>query len=183
MSEFITQTALAKHFGLAKSYITKLAKKGILDGCKNSDGKLVKECAIHAVERYRAGGKNHIREHVPPVVLDTPVFNAENVSDLDALLAQVDDPNRSVQLMKDFWTAKLNEYKAKEQKKELIRLDEVVEANQKIIKAFRDKALSVPTKLTPVLESAKNASEIKEILEDAMYELLTEVSTLDNILD
>lgn len=196
MSEFISQRELAKYFGVSQPYIAKLARSGVLDGCRKG-GKLVRECAIHAIERYRAGNSRRGQHagqtrgsvaaasqrsegvnaaDIPDEVKWTPVATSANVRELDALLAMVDDPNRRVQLMRDFWSAKLNEYKAKEQEGRLIPFDEVVRANQKIIKAFRDKALALPVKLAGVVLTATTQEEARSILDNAIYDLLEELT-------
>ena len=43
MSELVTQSELAKHFGLSRGYVSKLVKRGLLDGCRK-DSKLVRAC-------------------------------------------------------------------------------------------------------------------------------------------
>ena len=190
-AEFITQSDLARHFGLSKSYITKLAKKGVLDGCRK-DGKLVRECAIEAVKRYRAGNRGVSRSaptsapaaaaaDAPDAVKGSPVYTPENIGDLAELLQQVQDPNRRVQLTKDYWAAKLSELKAKEQEGQLIRVEDAVAANQKILKAYRDKMLALPSKLAPMLAAADGQNEIRKILDDAVYEILEEVSSLETL--
>ncbi len=191
MSELITQSELARHFGLAKSYISKLVKNGVLDGCRK-DGKLVRECAIHAIERYRASGRSR-RERtaelkvvasnpeVPEGLKDTPVATPENMRELDALMAEVDNPNRRVQLMKDFWAAKLNEYRAREQEGKLLPKEQVIEAGQKVMKAFRDKALALPSKIAPVLAAETDINAVRALLDDAVYELLEELADIENI--
>ena len=186
MAELITQAGLAKHFGLTRGYVSKLVKRGLLDGCRK-DGKFVRECAIHAIERFRAGSRPTGRAaaklkvvasnpQVPDSLKNTPVATPENMHELEALMAQVEDPNRRVQLMRDFWSAKLSEYKAKEHEGQLIRVDEVVQANQKIIKAFRDKALALPTKLAGVILTATTQEEARVIMDNAIYDLLEELS-------
>ena len=188
MSELITQSELARHFGLAKSYISRLAKQGVLDGCRK-DGKLVRECAIHAIERYRAGAKvravsskpvvttapagSEPVEVVPPPGLDTD----ENRKQLARLMAEADTPNRKVQLMRDFWAAKLNELKAEETAGELIRMEEAVEAGQKMVRAMRDKLLAIPAKLAPSLVTMTE-QEAVEALRREITDALQEVANL-----
>lgn len=188
MSEFINQKELAEHFGLSKGYISKLVKRGILDGCRK-DGKFVRPCAIHAIERYRAGSKvraisprpvatagwagDDPADVMPPPGLDTD----ENRKQLARLMAEADTPNRKVQLMRDFWAAKLNELKAGEAAGELVRAADVTEAGQKLVKAMRDKLLAIPSKLAPAVITMSE-SEALEALQAEIHDALREVAKL-----
>ena len=186
MDEFITQKELAAHFGLTKGYISQLVKRGVLDGCRKG-GKLVRECAIHAIERYRAGAKVRAVSSKPvaitgpagsePVVPPPGLDTDENRKQLARLMAEADTPNRKVQLMRDFWAAKLNELKAEETAGELIRMEEAVEAGQKMVRAMRDKLLAIPAKLAPSLVTMTE-QEAVEALRREITDALQEVANL-----
>ena len=77
--------------------------------------------------------------------------------------------------------AVLLEMEVAEKEGKLISIDEIRKENEYILTSFRNKTLGVPSKVSPSLIGLESVAEIKAILDDAMYELLTELSRLDNM--
>lgn len=84
-------------------------------------------------------------------------------------------------IRKDLADARLKEHKLKELQGEVISIEEIRKENEYILTAFRNKTLGVPSKIAPALIGIESVAEIKAILEEAMYELLTELSRLENV--
>ena len=78
-------------------------------------------------------------------------------------------------------TADRKELQLKEEKGELINTMEAMEAWGIVCQAIRSKVLSMPSKLAPLILGIKTISEIKEITEKFMREVLTEIANPDLI--
>ncbi len=219
---YITQQELADHFGVAKSYITKLKNKGVFDLC--FEGKrLIRDCAIKAYEnrpqdptrenqREANASKRKTKPKTKPKTTkkkttlntqeaikqleqdeieqftddsikgDENIYNDSNIDDLNTYLRQAKNPNQKVQLIKDFWIGKINEQKFKTKQKQLIYIDDVVRENQKVIKAIRDKCLAIPSKISPMVASVDNVAEVQQIIDDAIYDALSELGRLSETI-
>ena len=78
-------------------------------------------------------------------------------------------------------TADRKELQLEEEKGELINTMEAMEAWGMVCQAIRSKVLSTPSKLAPLILGIKTISEIKEITEKFMREVLTEIANPDLI--
>ena len=222
---YITQQELADHFGVAKSYITKLKNEGIFDLC--FEGKrLIRDCAIKAYEQkpqdasrepQRQANKskrkkqpkkidqkqneiakaitnaldeqnninanNEIDEFTDDQIkYDQDLYNDDNKGELLNYLRGAKTPNQKVQIIKDFWIGKINEQKYMTEQKKLIYIDDVVRENQKVIKAIRDKCLSIPSKVAPMVVSVDDVAEAQQIIDDAIYDALSELARMSEKL-
>ena len=74
--------------------------------------------------------------------------------------------------------ANLREIEWKETEGHLINRQEIIEAIQKSLLQLRNRLLSIPTKLSPVLAVEANAALTKNILEDEIHKALTELSVM-----
>jgi phage terminase Nu1 subunit (DNA packaging protein) len=61
-------------------------------------------------------------------------------------------------------------------REELVSVDLVNETWEKIIYACRSRLLVIPTKLAPLVFAAKTIPEVKEVIQDAIYEALRELA-------
>lgn len=86
-----------------------------------------------------------------------------------------------VKTFKEFYQGKISELDYKRRSGELISVEEARKENEQILIAFRSRAMAIPTKIAPLMVGIENISEAKSILDDAMYELLLELSRLENI--
>jgi len=77
--------------------------------------------------------------------------------------------------------ATLLEIEVAEKNKSLISLDEIRKETEYVLTSFKNKTLGVPSKIAPALLGIETIAEIKAILDDAMYELLTELSKLEDM--
>ena len=60
---------------------------------------------------------------------------------------------------------------------EVVSIQSVIEEVDKMLKAFRQKALSMPSKISPLVYSEKSVASIRAILEDEINEVLSELSS------
>lgn len=181
---YISQNKLAKDVGVSQPYIHKLVKRGVFKRCME-DGKLVRDCAVEAFKRYQAGG--HVKRNAktapvnfePPAhIKRSPVFTSDNMMQVEQLMAEVEDPNRRVQLMRDFWAAKLNEHKALNLAATLVDREEAKRAADFIVMQFQEKAHKMVEKITPALAVAETLPQARALLEDAIYDMLNELAAL-----
>ncbi len=82
---------------------------------------------------------------------------------------------------KDLADARLKELELAKKKSELISIEEIRKENEYILTAFRNKTLGVPSKIASALIGIESVAEIKAILEEVMYELLAELSRLEDV--
>lgn len=114
-------------------------------------------------------------------IKDSDLYNQDNLDELKDLLLTASTGNQKVQIIKDFWTGKINQQKFLEGEKLLIPKEQIVKDVQRILKAFKDKALALPTKISSDLVGLTEKKDVAVIVESYMYELLEELSTLEDV--
>ena len=114
-------------------------------------------------------------------IKDSELYNQDNLAELELLLVSATTGNQKVQIIKDFWTGKINQQKFLEGEKLLIPKEQIVKDIQRILKAFRDKALALPTKISSDLVGLKDKKDVAVVVESYMYELLEELSNLEDV--
>jgi hypothetical protein len=144
------------------------AKKSVVK--KNLTTQKVAEVVIPEIEK--ATSKN---------IKDSDLYNQDNLDELKDLLLTASTGNQKVQIIKDFWTGKINQQKYLEGEKLLIPKEQIVKDVQRILKAFKDKALALPTKISSDLVGLTEKKDVAVIVESYMYELLEELSTLEDV--
>lgn len=80
----------------------------------------------------------------------------------------------------DVVKAQMMELELAKEKGELISVEDIRKENERTLVAFRNRALALPTATAASLVGLETVAEAKQILEDAMYQLLTELSRLDD---
>jgi len=199
--KYIKKSELAKANGVSAAYISKLVKKGVFDKCLEGK-RLKRDCALKAYidnkDPTRDSQREAIRKtkistskkaHVVPeisdntskIIKETDLYNEDNLAELEKLLLLASTGNQKVQIIKDFWTGKINEQKYLENKKLLIPKEQIIKDVQRILKAFRDKTLSLPTKMSGDLVGLKEKKDVAMVVESYCYELLEELSNLEDI--
>jgi len=178
--ELITQSELAKILGVDRSYISKLAKKGIFSHCFEGK-KLKKDCALEAYYKSRNLRRESQRRSNTKKKLLAQGMNSKELEEM--LNSEPLSVMQKVQLQKDYWAAKLNELKYDVERKRLYTREEIDKKAENILVAFRNKTLALPTKVAPTLIGLEDIAEIKSILDNAVYELLEELSRLEDITD
>jgi len=173
MDNLITQTQLAEILGVTQQYISKLMKQGVFDNCK-SGKKLIKDCALQAYFLRKQGKNSNVEFE--------PVVTEENLEELNKLLEQTETPAQYVQVMKDFWAAKINEFKYEVEQGKFYPKEIIDKKAEKIITAAKNKALALPVKLAPQLVIIDDVNEMQNALEKTMREFLEELSRLNNEL-
>ena len=112
---------------------------------------------------------------------DDKLYTKDNIEELEALLAMANTSNQKVQIIKDFWTGQINQQKFLEGEKLLISKEQIIKDVQRILKAFRDKALALPTKMSGDLVGLKDKKDVAVVIESYIYELLEELSSLEDV--
>ena len=152
-------------------------KKTTIKNTKKEIAKEIIEVASEAIEEF----KKDINIHTQKVITDSELYNQDNLEELKILLSEAKSSSQKVQIIKDFWTGKTNEQKFLEGEKLLIPKEQIIKDVQRILKAFRDKTLSLPTKMSTELVGLKDKKEVAAIVESYCYELLEELSSLEDI--
>ena len=76
---------------------------------------------------------NNISNHTQKIVFDTDLYNQENLKELNTLLSTAKTSSQKVQIIKDFWTGKINEQKFLEGEKLLIPKEQIIKDVQRIL--------------------------------------------------
>ena len=148
---------------------------------KNKKEKIAKAEAAEEINSDLDELENNIPKRSKKDILANNLYNNENLDELDGLLSTASTSSQKVQIIKDFWTGKINEQKFLEGEKLLMPKEEIIKDVQRILKAFRDKTLSLPTKMSSELVGIKDKKEVAAIVESYCYELLDELSSLEDI--
>lgn len=112
---------------------------------------------------------------------DDKLYNQDNLAELETLILSATTGNQKVQIIKDFWTGKINQQKYLEGEKLLIPKEQIIKDIQRILKAFKDKALALPTKISGDLVGLKDKKDVAVVVESYIYELLEELSNLEDV--
>lgn len=148
---------------------------------KNKKEKVAKAEAAEEIKSDLDELENNIPKKSKKEILENNLYNNENLDELNSLLLTASTSSQKVQIIKDFWTGKINEQKFLEGEKLLMPKEEIIKDVQRILKAFRDKTLSLPTKMSSELVGIKDKKEVAAIVESYCYELLEELSSLEDI--
>ena len=148
---------------------------------KNKKEKVAKAEAAEEIKSDLDELENNIPKKSKKEILENNLYNNENLDELKSLLLTASTSSQKVQIIKDFWTGKINEQKFLEGEKLLMPKEEIIKDVQRILKAFRDKTLSLPTKMSSELVGIKDKKEVAAIVESYCYELLEELSSLEDI--
>lgn len=131
----VTKGELAKQLGVSGAMVSKHVKSGVLDKCFTPNGKKIYlEKAIDALEKSRQRGHNESDPIAPSDGnSDSVVYTGDNVKELDDLLKQTKSPSQKVQVMRDFWTGKLNRQKFMAEEGELIPVSDAKAAVEALL--------------------------------------------------
>ena len=151
----------------------------ISHGKKTNPKKVEKE--LVEVENELVIEIENTKAQIPKIIINSDLYNQDNINELNGLLLDAKTSNQKVQIIKDFWTGKINEQKFLEGEKLLIPKEQIIKDVQRILKAFRDKTLSLPTKMSSELVGLKDKKEVASVVESYCYELLEELSSLEDI--
>ncbi|DAB40794.1 MAG TPA: hypothetical protein CFH81_00360 [Sulfurovum sp. UBA12169] len=196
--KYISQVELAAANGVSKQHITNLKKRGIFDACMDGK-KILRDCALQAYISSKDPARDSQREAnqkdkdkeidettveietgTDTEIKDSYLYNGDNIRELKLLLRGKLTSGQKVQIINTFWAGKLNQQKYMEGEKRLMPKEQIIKDNQRILKAFRDKALALPTKMSLDLLGLKDKKEAAAIIESYIYELLEELSQLED---
>jgi phage terminase Nu1 subunit (DNA packaging protein) len=79
----------------------------------------------------------------------------------------------------DIAKAKLMEMEVEEAEGKLIRVEDALKENEKVLVAFRSRILSMPSSIAPSVITCETVAEAKSIIENACYDALEELSRLE----
>ena len=130
---------------------------------KNKKEKVAKAEAAEEIKSDLDELENNIPKKSKKEILENNLYNNENLDELNSLLLTASTSSQKVQIIKDFWTGKINEQKFLEGEKLLMPKEEIIKNVQRILKAFRDKTLSLPTKILCISIDTRFTS-VKKIL-------------------
>ena len=82
-----------------------------------------------------------------------------------------------------FRSAEIAEIEKQKATGELIPKEEVKRTWLELVHKIKQKLLSIPNKVAPVVATVKNISEIKLILQDKLYEALYEITSDDRSVE
>ena len=184
----MTQSELARKLNKSRAYINQLKKKGIFDDCMQGK-KIDYDCALKAIKNNtkdfkkvdvrKLENKKFIKENLPE---NLPVTN-EMIGELEILLAGVENPSQKVAIIKDYWVGKLNQLKFETEKGKYYSKELIDKKAENILVSFRNKTLALPSKIAPAVVGMEDIAEIKAILDNAVYEILDELSRLEDITE
>ncbi len=132
----VNKAELAKHLGVSPPMVSKYVKSGILDKCFTPNGKKIYlEKAVRAIALSKKRDTTQIVNVATPneIKEDEQIFNEESNGELEALLADAQSPSQKVQIIKDFWTGKINRQKFLEAEGELISVQDAKAAIDAIL--------------------------------------------------
>jgi len=188
----VTYSELANKLNKSRAYISKLKKKGVFDDCVNGK-KIDYDCAIEAIKNNvkdfkkvdvkKLANKNTIKENLPKNLPKELPITDEMMEELENLLLDVSNPSQKVAIIKDFWIGKINQLKYEVEKGKYYSKEIIDKKAEHILVSFRNKTLAMPSKVAPTLVGIEDAAEIKAILDNAVYELLDELSRLEDITE
>jgi predicted transcriptional regulator len=197
---YINQQELADFCGCKQPYIAKLKKQGVFNKILHNN-KFLKSRSTEYAKIYEEN-KNPTRDSQRSAIMrkkgikdfndisvstnkkiktNSDLYNLTNLEELEVLLENANTGNQKVQIIKDFWTGKINKQKFLENEKQLIKKEQITKDIQRILKAFRDKTLAIPLKISSDLLGLKTKREIAGVVESYMYELLEELSALEDL--
>lgn len=128
----VTKGELAVHLGVSSAMISKHVRSGALDKCYTPNGKkLYLEKSIQAIESSRKDFKKE-QHATKENNIDPNIYNTENIEELDNLLADIQNPSQRVQVMKDYWTSRINRQKFLKEEGEIIYINEAKAAVEEI---------------------------------------------------
>lgn len=151
----INQVELSEIIGITVQQIIKLEKDGVFN--RNGEKFYTLPNAVSEYITYKV--KSELRKK-------------QGGDDVD-----INEANRR----KAIAQATLLEMEVAEKEGKLISIEEIRKENEYILTSFRNKTLGVPSRISPALLGLETIAEIKSILDDAMYELLTELSQLEDM--
>jgi phage terminase Nu1 subunit (DNA packaging protein) len=79
----------------------------------------------------------------------------------------------------DIAKAKLMEMEVEEAEGKLIRVEDALKENEKVLTAFRSRILSMPSSIAPSVITCETVAEAKSIIENACYDALEELARLE----
>jgi hypothetical protein len=162
------------------NYFSKLVKQGKISTHKKrgSPKKFYYYSEVKPHFIYEAPEPN---EQIEQTAKDTGVYTPQNNYELDALIQGELTPYQKTQIIKDFWAGKINEQKYLKEQGELVSREEIITEGVRLVKAFRDRMLALPTKVAPLVIGMDDIDVIKAILDKYVYESLEELSRFDEL--
>ncbi len=184
--ELISQAEYARRRGVKPPTINNYVKTGVIKLYKapKSKKKLVDPAqADAAIAEYNDPSRDSkIKKAIPGPAAKDPEDNPlpVDIKNLEYLLENIDKLLSIPEARKYRENVKLqlDAIELREKKKELIDAKEYEAFIEKVFVALRSRLLALPTKIAPRLEQCTTLSERKRILDDSVYECLTELSQL-----
>lgn len=161
------------------NYFSKLVKEGRLPTHKKRGSPkkfyYYSEIKPHFIENSLS--EETIKKEIPETINTT-----ENNEELEIILQDAQTAVQKVQIIKDFWTGKINQQKYEVEKGLYYSKEEINKKAEYVLMASRNKFLSIPSKVAPSLVGLETIQEAEAILSDAIYEILEELSKINELV-
>jgi len=158
------------------NYFSKLVSQGKIPFHKKENSKK-KYYYYYEIKPFFIQEKNDKEIKIPK-----ELNNQENNQELQEILSQATTPVQKVQILKDFWASKINQHKYEVEKGKYYLKEEINKKAEYVISSAKSKFLALPSKIAPALVGIDDIAVIKNILEDAIYEILNELGGLNELV-
>lgn len=186
-SKRVRASELARETGLSKAWISKLSKQRKLLFAE--DGTIELSEAIRQIEAARDHRREPQREHavrqrqegkeagadpqVPENLRDIYIKDHPEIGDENCAPRDVGKETQRTILAKEVYNAKLKQIEYFEKIGQLIPLEDIRQAQERIAASVRAHLLTIPAKNAPILEG-KTAAQIEALLKSEINSILAE---------
>ena len=162
------------------NYFSKLVKEGRLPTHKKRGSPkkfyYYSEIKPHFIENSLS--EEIIKKETLPDMVNT----TENNDELELILQEAQTAVQKVQIIKDFWTGKINQQKYEVEKGLYYTKEEINKKAEYVLMSSRNKFLSMPSKIAPSLIGLETIAEAEAIISEAVYEILEELSKINELV-
>jgi hypothetical protein len=152
----------AKYVNKSRAYIHKLYKQGRLKNAVFTDAKTGRIMVNKKVaDKILSGSK-----------LDAEEYDSQFKDDKEFMSMSYDEARR----MKTFYEGKMERLKHDKESGKLILVEDVKKAAYETGLIFRDKILSIPSQVAPILAEKTSPFEVKNVLTEYITRVLDELS-------
>jgi phage terminase Nu1 subunit (DNA packaging protein) len=160
---YIPASALCVMLGVAERSIGRYASDG-MPFINIGDAKQKHFPVLKCVEWLAIKGLFEIKQPIPER------SSSDSFEDMDSIEAR---------RRQDIAKAKLMEMEVEEAEGKLIRVEDALKENEKVLIAFRSRILSMPSSIAPSIVTCETIAEAKAMIENACHNALEELSRLE----
>jgi phage terminase Nu1 subunit (DNA packaging protein) len=160
---YVPASALCVMLGVAERSIGRYAADG-MPFTNIGEAKQKHFPVLKCVEWLAVKGLLEIKQPIPER------SSGDSFDDMDSMEAR---------RRQDIAKAKLMEMEVEEAEGKLIRVEDALKENEKVLTAFRSRILSMPSSIAPSVITCETVAEAKSIIENACYDALEELARLE----